>query len=338
MANDRQNPTRAYPRSRDVVKDRRTIGRMPVTERYRDLLAPTQRLRVLGILNVMEDSSSDGGAWTSLDAAVAHGIAMHTLGADLIEVGGESTRPGARRVAADEETARVLPVVQALASAGVPVSINTTRAAVAEATLLSGAMVVNDVSAGTADRDMGRVVSDAGCPWILMHSRGVCADMAGFASCANVVTEVVAELASRIAGALADGVAAEWLIVDPGLGFAKRPEDDWRLLAQLDQLDALGFPLLIGASRKSFLGRLLADADGTPRRVLERDHATAAVTTMAAMHGAWGVRVHDVQAAIDAGRTVATIRSSSANSGSGARPSPPASHGPVRPSVSGSRP
>jgi dihydropteroate synthase len=309
-----------------------------VNATYGDLLAPTERLRVVGILNVTPDSFSDGGAWTSLEAAVAHGLAMHAFGADLIDVGGESTRPGAHRVAANEEKARVLPVVRALASAGVPVSIDTTRAAVAEAALLSGAMVVNDVSAGTADRDMGRVVADARCPWILMHSRGVSADMAGLTSYGNVVTDVVAELANRVAGALAAGVAAERLIVDPGLGFAKRPEHDWRLLGLLDQLDALGLPLLIGASRKSFLGRLLAAADGTPRPVLEREHATTAVTTIAAMRGTWGVRVHDVRAATDAGRIAAAIRSSSVNSGSVARPAPSSSHGRVQPTVSGSRP
>jgi dihydropteroate synthase len=270
--------------------------------------ARADRLTVLGILNVTPDSFSDGGRWRDLGAAVAHGVEMRAQGADLVDVGGESTRPGADRVAVDEELRRVLPVVRGLAAEGVPVSIDTTRAAVAAAALLAGAEVVNDVSGGRADPDMARVVRDAGCPWILMHSRGVSRTMRDLADYTDVVREVVAELSERVDAAVAGGAPAERLVIDPGLGFAKRPGHDWRLLACLGELRALGLPVLVGASRKSFLGRALADGDGRPRPPRLRDDATAAVTAYAALAGAWGVRVHDVRGSVDAALTAAAIR------------------------------
>ncbi|GAA1754075.1 dihydropteroate synthase [Luedemannella helvata] len=264
---------------------------------------PLRRSRcpvVLGVLNVTPDSFSDGGRYADLEAAVAHGVRMHTEGASLVDVGGESTRPGAGRVDAATETARVLPVISALSAAGVPTSIDTTRAEVAAAALAAGASVVNDVSGGLADPGMARVVADAGCPWILMHWRGHSRTMQQLAVYDDVVAEVRDELRQRADDALAAGVAADRIILDPGLGFAKTAEHNWRLQARLDEIIGLGYPVLVGASRKSYLGRLLADAAGEPRPVDGREAATVAVTVLAAAAGAWGVRVHDVLGSVDA--------------------------------------
>ena len=254
----------------------------------------------MGVLNVTPDSFSDGGRYADLEAAVAHGIALHRDGAVLVDVGGESTRPGADRVDAETETARVVPVIKALATAGVPLSVDTTRAAVAAAALQAGAMIVNDVSGGLADPGMAAVIAAARCPWILMHWRGNSRDMVELARYRDVVAEVRAELLERIAAALAAGVAAERLIVDPGLGFAKNAEHNWALSAHLDELVALGYPVLFGASRKSYLGRLLAGPDGVPRPVDGREVATIATSVLAAAAGVWGIRVHDVRATVDA--------------------------------------
>ncbi|MFI7431091.1 dihydropteroate synthase [Micromonospora sp. NPDC049836] len=255
---------------------------------------------VMGVLNVTPDSFSDGGRYADLDAAVGHGVRLREAGADLVDVGGESTRPGADRVDAGTETARVLPVIRELRAAGIPVSIDTSRARVAEAALAAGADVVNDVSGGLADPDMARVVRDAGCPWVLMHWRGHSREMRDLASYTDVVAEVRAELGRRVDEALAAGVAAEKIIIDPGLGFAKTAEHNWELSVRLPELLELGFPLLFGASRKSYLGRLLADADGTPRPIAEREAATVATSVLAVAAGAWGVRVHDVRGTVDA--------------------------------------
>lgn len=254
----------------------------------------------MGVLNVTPDSFSDGGRYENIDAAVSHAKELVAQGADLIDVGGESTRPGAERIDADVEIARVIPVIRELSAAGITTSIDTTRAAVAEAALVAGAAYVNDVSGGLADARMGAVVADADCPWILMHWRGHSRDMQTLATYTDVVTEVRDELSARADAALAAGVRAESLIVDPGLGFAKTGVHNWELLARLDVLQALGFPVLVGASRKSFLGRLLADDEGKPRPVDERENATLAITVLSAQSGAWGVRVHDVRASVDA--------------------------------------
>jgi dihydropteroate synthase len=267
---------------------------------------------VMGVLNVTPDSFSDGGRYADLDAAVAHGIQMWRDGADLIDVGGESTRPGAERVDADSERRRVVPVIRALASEGVPMSIDTTRAAVAEAALDAGVSVVNDVSGGLADPDMGRLVAAAGCPWILMHWRGHSRRMYELASYADVVAEVRDELAARIDDALRCGVPADRVVIDPGLGFAKKPAHNWQLLSHLDALLALGFPVLVAASRKSFLGELLAAPDGTPRPVDDREAASVATNLCAVAAGAWGVRVHEVRATVDAIRVWQAIAAGTA--------------------------
>lgn len=256
---------------------------------------------VVGVVNVTPDSFSDGGRYSDHDAAVAHGIDMISEGAALIDVGGESTRPGADRVDPDTECARVVPVIRDLAAAGVPVSIDTTRAAVAAAALGAGAVVINDVSGGLADPDMARLAADAACPWVLMHWRGHSRKMSELATYTDVVKEVCAELGARVDAALRAGVSPDRLILDPGLGFAKLAEHNWRLLSHLDQFVATGFPVLVGASRKSFLGALLADGAGL-RPVGEREAATVATTVLAAAAGAWGVRVHEVRANVDAVR------------------------------------
>jgi len=254
----------------------------------------------MGVLNVTPDSFSDGGRWADRDAAIAHAVALREDGADLVDVGGESTRPGAARVDADTETARVVPVIEELAAAEVPVSVDTTRAAVAAAALSAGAVVVNDVSGGLADPAMTKVVAEAGCPYVIMHWRGHSARMAELARYGDVVAEVCAELRQRIDDAVAAGIAPEKIIIDPGLGFAKTAEHNWELTRRFDELLRLGFPVLVGASRKSYLGALLAAPDGTPRPVGEREAATIATSVLAVAAGAWGVRVHDVRATVDA--------------------------------------
>jgi dihydropteroate synthase len=254
----------------------------------------------MGVLNVTPDSFSDGGRFAGLDDAVAHAVALRNDGAHLVDVGGESTRPGAERIDAAAEIARVVPVLRELTAAGVPTSIDTTRAEVARAAIGAGASVVNDVSGGLADPRTATVVAEAGVPWVLMHWRGHSRTMQELATYGDVVAEVRAELCQRVDAALAAGVAADRIILDPGLGFAKLPAHNWRLSAHLPDLIALGYPVLVGASRKSYLGRLLAGPDGAPRPVGQREAATAATSLLAIQAGAWGVRVHDVRSTVDA--------------------------------------
>jgi len=261
----------------------------------------------MGVLNVTPDSFSDGGCYADRDAAIAHGLEMAAAGADYVDVGGESTKPGADRVDAQEECRRVLPVITELAAAGVRVSVDTTRAEVAEAALSAGAVLVNDISGGLADSGMAKLVADAGVPWVLMHWRGHSRDMYAHAVYRDVVTEVCIELSARVDDAVAAGVDPAQLVLDPGLGFAKKGSHNWELLARLDRVVALGLPVLVGASRKGFLGRLLAAPDGTQRPVEGREAATLALTVVAAQAGVWGVRVHDAAASVDAVRTVAAV-------------------------------
>ena len=257
----------------------------------------------MGVLNVTPDSFSDGGSWYDADAAVAHGLALVADGADVVDVGGESTRPGATPIDTDEELRRVRPVVRALVAEGVVVSIDTTRAAVAEAALSDGATIVNDVSGGLADPSLVKVVAASGAPYVLMHSRGPAGAPAVYG---DVVGDVCTELTGRLAEAVAAGVPADRVVLDPGLGFAKTAQHNLALLAALPRLVALGPPLLVGASRKSFLGALLGGRD-----VTDRDDATQATTALAAWHGAGGVRVHAVRPAADAVRVVAAVKGAS---------------------------
>jgi dihydropteroate synthase len=267
------------------------------------------RCLVMGVVNVTPDSFSDGGAWLDPVAAVSHGLRLTAEGADIVDVGGESTRPGAQRVDAGEELRRIGPVISELAAAGVFVSVDTMRAAVAEFALGAGARMVNDVSGGLADPLMARLVAEAGVPYVVMHGRGYSRDMQDRAVYDDVVREVSDELRQRVDAATAAGVDESAIIVDPGIGFAKLPGHNWALLTRLGEISRLGggrpFPVLVGASRKSFLSALLRDAGGEPRPAVERDGATVAVSALAAASGAWCVRVHAVAANADAVRVAA---------------------------------
>jgi len=263
------------------------------------------RALVMGVVNVTPDSFSDGGQWFEPHAAVAHGLRLLEQGADLLDVGGESTRPGAVRVPVEEERRRVLPVVTELVRAGAVVSVDTTRSEVAAAAVEAGALVVNDVSGGLADPGMAQVVAAAGVVYVAMHWRGHADVMDALATYDDVVVEVRDELARRLEELVAAGVRPEQVVLDPGLGFAKPGSDNWPLLAHLDVLHRLGRPVLVGASRKRFLGHLLAGPDDVPVPPEQRDAATAAVSALAAAAGAWCLRVHDVPATVDAVRVAA---------------------------------
>ena len=263
----------------------------------------------MGVVNVTPDSFSDGGRWLDPEAAVAHGLRLAAEGADIVDVGGESTRPGAQRVDAAEELRRIGPVISGLAAAGVLVSVDTMRAGVAELALGAGARMVNDVSGGLADPQMPRTAASAGVPYVVTHWRGYGRTMQQRAVYDDVVREVGAELRRQVDAVIAAGVDPSAVIVDPGIGFAKLPGHNWALLASLGEIATLGggrpFPVLVGASRKSFLGSLLTGADGEPRPPDERDGATVAVSALAAAAGAWCVRVHAVAANADAVRVAA---------------------------------
>ena len=265
----------------------------------------------MGVVNVTPDSFSDGGLWYGADAAIAHGLELMAQGADIVDVGGESTRPGAQRVTEEEELRRIGPVVTELVKAGVPTSIDTMRAAVAEFALEAGAHLVNDVSGGLADPHMPRLVAEAGVSYVVVHWRGHSHDMYARAVYTDVVREVRDELSRRVDAVVAAGVDPQHIVVDPGLGFGKRQEHNWPLLAGVADLGTLArgtFPVLVGASRKGFLGSLLAGEDGTPRPFGGRDGATVAITALAATAGAWCVRVHEVPQNADAVRVAAAWR------------------------------
>ena len=259
----------------------------------------------MGVVNVTPDSFSDGGRYLDRDAAVAHGLELVRQGADLVDVGGESTRPGAVRPTLDEELDRVVPVVERLAAAGALVSVDTMRAQVAEAAVGAGAVLVNDVSGGRADEAMFATVARTGTPYVLMHWRAHSQEMNQHTDYAEVVGDVAAELQAQRDAALAAGIAAERIALDPGIGFSKTAEQNWQVLAGLERLHALGHPLLVATSRKRFLGHLLEDAEGAPRPPLEREDATTATSALAAAAGAWCVRAHDARATADAVRVAA---------------------------------
>ncbi|MFB7745251.1 dihydropteroate synthase [Streptomyces sp. NPDC056132] len=265
------------------------------------------RCAVMGVVNVTPDSFSDGGRWFDISTAVKHGLDLVTAGADLVDVGGESTRPGASRVDESEELRRVIPVVRGLAAEGVTVSVDTMRARVAEQAIAAGAVLVNDVSGGLADPAMIPAVAATGAPFVVMHWRGFSQDMNARAVYADVVTEVVTELRARTEAVIEGGIAPERLVIDPGLGFAKQADHDLALVAHLGELRALGRPVLVAASRKRFLGRVLAGHEGAPPPARERDAATAAVSAIAAHEGAWAVRVHEVRATADAVRVARAV-------------------------------
>lgn len=263
------------------------------------------RTLVMGIVNVTPDSFSDGGKWLAPESALAHARRLAAEGADLLDVGGESTRPGSRRVDAATECDRVLGVIRDLAAEGHAVSVDTVNAVTAHAAIAAGASMVNDVSGSLADPDMGRVIADAGVPYVVQHWRGTPETMAGLADYGDVVADVIAELRQRLEGLFAAGVRPEQVILDPGLGFAKDAGHNWRILAHLDRFEELGFPLLVGASRKRFLADVVRpDLAHLP---VERDPATAAITALLARRRIWGVRVHDVRSSRDAVRVAEAL-------------------------------
>lgn len=265
------------------------------------MFASIGRPRVMGVVNVTPDSFSDGGRFLATDDAVCHGRQLIADGADILDIGGESTRPGATRPLVSDELARVMPVIQELAADGALISVDTMRAEVAQAAVAAGARIVNDVSGGLADPRILEVVADSEAVYVAMHWRAHGATMQQFTEYADGVVETVHdELGARLEAALAAGIAAERIVVDPGLGFSKTADQNWELLRGLDRIADLGHPILVGASRKAFLGALLADADGRPRPVAERESANAAITVFLAQAGVWGTRVHDVRATRDA--------------------------------------
>ncbi|HEY5888058.1 MAG TPA: dihydropteroate synthase [Acidimicrobiales bacterium] len=278
----------------------------------------------MSVLNVTPDSFSDGGRFLDPDVAVAHALDQVAAGADIVDVGGESTRPGAQRVPPDEELARVMPVVERLVAHGVVISIDTMRAQVAAAAVEAGARLVNDVSGGLADPGMHPWVATIEVPYIAMHWRGHSADMDALATYDDVVADVCRELGDRVASLTAAGVDPRRVVLDPGLGFAKSAAHNWALLASLPELRSLGHPILIGASRKRFLGELLGGATG-PRPLGQRDAATDALSALAAAADVWAVRVHDARRSRDAVAVGCAWRD--ASRGEGDLGQPPSAHG-----------
>ncbi|MGJ3508971.1 dihydropteroate synthase [Enemella sp. A6] len=273
------------------------------------MIPRADRTLVMGIINVTPDSFSDGGSWPDAESAIAHGRQLLAEGADLLDVGGESTRPGAARPTQGEELARVIPVIRALAEAGAVVSVDTMRSEVARQAVEAGAKIVNDVSGGLADPKMYRVVAEAGAGYVLMHWRGHSATMqhADHLHYDDVVADVCAELGQRVAEALAAGIDPSRLVVDPGFGFSKTADHNWELLRGIDAVQRLGHPVLVGVSRKSFLGARLSSG-GVARPPGELDDATAAISAWCAERGIWAVRTHTVAAHLDAARVMRELR------------------------------
>jgi dihydropteroate synthase len=242
-------------------------------------------MKIMGILNVTPDSFADGGRHDTYEKAIARGLEMISEGVDIIDIGGESTRPGADRVSAEEEQARVIPVIEKLSQTGIPISIDTMRAQTAEKAIEAGASIVNDVSGGLADHAMHETVAELGCPYILMHWRGHSADMNSRAIYKDVVQEVIAEIEIQIEKALKSGIARNNLIIDPGLGFSKDAEHNWEILRRIEEFTDLGYPVLVGGSRKRFLGGQTPD---------DREAATIDLTSSLLAKSIWAVRVHSV--------------------------------------------
>ena len=264
----------------------------------------SERTLVMGILNVTPDSFADGGRHFDFEAAINRAKEMISEGVDIIDVGGESTRPGADRVTEETERDRVIPVITELAELGVTLSIDTTRANIAQAAIGAGATIVNDVSGGLADPKMAALIaSNPNIQYVVMHWRGHSKDMQKAAEYKNVVSEVKDELDDRVIALTKSGVLPEQIILDPGIGFAKSSAHNWELLKNVDRLNLLGFPLLVGASRKRFLGDLLGAADAD-----DRESASIALTTYLAKAGVWGVRTHSVKPHRDAIAVVEEMR------------------------------
>jgi dihydropteroate synthase len=262
-------------------------------------ISSIDRTLVMGVINVTPDSFSDGGLFLDSKVAIAHAKQMLLDGADIIDIGGESTRPGSQRISAQEEIDRVLPVISEMAKTDAILSIDTMRAEVAKVAMSAGAHMVNDVSGGKADPEMLGYVAELDVPFILMHWRGPSNIMNTLTNYDDVVRDVTMEISAQVEVAVSAGIARERIAIDPGIGFAKTVEQNWPILKHLDILDELGLPILMGASRKKFLGELLAN-NGEPREMAQRESATTAISTLMALRQTWAVRVHDVKATRDA--------------------------------------
>lgn len=276
------------------------------------LLVPG-RTRVMGVVNVTPDSFSDGGQYLSQDAAIAHGRRLAAEGAEILDVGGESTRPGARKIDTAEECERIIGVIETLAAEGHIVSVDTVNAVTARTAIIAGATIVNDVSGSLADPEMPRVIAESDALYVCQHMRGTPETMSSLTSYDDVVAEVRGELTERITGLTRAGARSEQLILDPGIGFAKDTPHNWELLARLGEIEELGFPLLVGTSRKRFLAEIVPPERATDPR--ERDAATTALTALLARRRTWGVRVHDAAAARDAIRAVEAWREAAKSAG-----------------------
>src|SRR5690625_848050 len=280
-----------------------SVVRKATRKTFADL--PSDRTLVMGILNVTDNSFSDGGENFDTAKAIDHGLRMHYVGADIIDVGGESTAPGTDEVSPEEEQARILPVVEALIKAGVYVSVDTRHTETARAALDMGEVLINDVSGLSHEDDMPKLIAETGARYVVMHNRGNSKTMDSLTEYDDVVNDVVAETQQIIDTFLAAGVNKDQLIVDPGLGFSKGGDQNWQLLNHLEAFQALGYPVLLGASRNRFLGSMLASPGEDPVEPRQRDHATAAITVQVAEAGVWAVRVHSVIPNVDAVKTVA---------------------------------
>jgi dihydropteroate synthase len=262
-------------------------------------LSSLDRTLVMGVINVTPDSFSDGGRFIEANVAIAHGRKMSEQGADIIDIGGESTRPGSERISEQEELDRVLPVIEALISDGIVVSIDTMRASVAKTAVTAGARMINDISGGKVDPQMLPYVATLDIPFILMHWRGPSNIMNSLTDYDDVVLDVRNEIMAQVASAEAAGVHRSRIAIDPGIGFAKTVDQNWPILKHLDVLEAEGLPILMGASRKKFLGELLA-RNGEPREMDDREAATTAISVLMAQRKTWCVRVHDARSSRDA--------------------------------------
>ena len=269
------------------------------------------RPKLMGVLNITPDSFSDGGEFLEVESALNQARLLVSQGADIIDVGGESTRPGAMRVSLAQEQDRVIPVIRAIAAElDVLISIDTMNSATAKLAVESGAHIVNDVSGGLSDPEIFQALAELDCKYILGHWRGPSDVMDSLAGYSDVAREVVGELAEQVSMAVASGIARDRIIVDPGLGFAKDIKQNWDLVARLDELEKLGLPVLVGASRKRFLASVLDQADPASVSNPRRDVATAVLTALLLQRKLWGIRVHNVEATSDAIKVVEALKQS----------------------------
>ena len=271
------------------------------------------RPKIMGVLNITPDSFSDGNQYNSLEAAIDQAKLLAMTGADIIDVGGESTRPGAIRVSQDEEQARVIPVIEAIAKLGLAqISIDTMNAGTAKLAVTAGATIINDVSGGLADPEMFRVAAETGAYLVISHWRGHSTQMEDLNQYQDIAQDVAKELSERVSVAISQGVAKEKLVIDPGLGFAKDMKQNWELVARLDELEKLGLPILVGASRKRFIAGVLDGDEPSSVGNERRDMATAVLTALLLQRKLWGVRVHNTLATLDAINIVQALRDGSA--------------------------